>query len=336
MTRTLDIYTLENAAKFYADEFRKFDYYDPRVPDKLIGGRNFVLQNFHDFAFKDEFEWLVKKVESLLDKSELVMWRRGAADVFEPRDDAVLEELLLEKLAINPSGQHVPGAVGSTEIGRRIVGKTTVAREKRVPQTLSDKLLGRPGLLLEVRYLPKKEYWPVYAGELEERAAGSDAVDPLPEGAQRFSFLPSEVYALNPRISNEAAIAACDAIVDRLDEGTTAAEIRGRTGAQPADPDSVETGTLLFTLVMSDPAFGAASDAAPGGRATASAITDDSSADATGTLGYCRCAATGTGLDDHIDGEAGTAGADFNFNTVSIVTGATVSMTSFTVTVPES
>ena len=145
--------------------------------------------------------------------------------------------------------------------------------------------------------------------------------------------------ALNTRISNECAILACDAIVDNLDEGTGAAVIQGRTGSQPADPDTTVTGTLLFTLVCSDPAFGNASDAAPGATATASSITDDSSADATGTLGYCRASATNDGstpLDDHIDGEAGTSSADFNFNTLSIVSGSTVSMTSWTATMPES
>ena len=141
--------------------------------------------------------------------------------------------------------------------------------------------------------------------------------------------------ALNTRIAAVAAIAACDAIVDRLDLGTTAATIRGRSGTQPADPDAAESGTLLFTLTCSDPAFGAAVDAAPGGRATANSITDDSSADATGTLAYCRAGATGTGADDVIDGEAGTSSADFNFNTVSIVSGSTVSMTSWTVTMPQ-
>ncbi len=144
--------------------------------------------------------------------------------------------------------------------------------------------------------------------------------------------------ALVTKISNETAKFGCDAIVDNLDEGAGAAVIQGRSGAQPADPDTAVSGTLLFTLTCSDPAFGAAADAAPGAIATASAITDDSSADATGTLGYCRASSTADGAtpaDDHIDGEAGTSGADFNFNTLAIVSGATISMTSWTVTLPE-
>lgn len=145
--------------------------------------------------------------------------------------------------------------------------------------------------------------------------------------------------ALNTRVSIESALLGANALVDNLDEGTLGAVIQGRTGAQPADPDAATTGTNLFTLTCSATAFGAAVDAAPGAQKTANAITDDTSADATGTLGYCRASSSSvadTPLDDHIDGEAGTAGADFNFNTLSIVAGATVSMTSWVVTLPQS
>ena len=146
--------------------------------------------------------------------------------------------------------------------------------------------------------------------------------------------------ALNTRISNAAAKAACDAIVDLLDGGSGAAVIKGYTASQATDPDTaIGAQTLLFTLVCSDPAFGNAADANPGGRATASAVTSDSSADATGTLAWVRASSSNDGstaLNAVIDGEAGTSGADFNFNTVAIVSGATVSLTSWTVTMPES
>ena len=144
--------------------------------------------------------------------------------------------------------------------------------------------------------------------------------------------------ALNTRASNESVLLGANALVDNLDEGSAGATIQGRTGAQPADPDTVVSGTNLFTLTCSATAFGAAADAAPGGIKTANAITDDTSADATGTLGYMRASssnAADTPLDDHIDGEAGTSGADWNFNTLAIVAAATVSATSWTTTLPE-
>lgn len=137
------------------------------------------------------------------------------------------------------------------------------------------------------------------------------------------------------RISNAAAKAMADTFDDQVNIGSTASVLDVRTGAQPADPDTTATGTLLATLTFSDPAFGAASDGAPGGLLTASAITQDSSADATGTAGYFRIRATGTGADDVADGECGTSGADLNFNTTSITSGSAVSITSLTVTMRE-
>jgi hypothetical protein len=142
--------------------------------------------------------------------------------------------------------------------------------------------------------------------------------------------------ANNFRISNAAAKRLADSFDDEVNVGSTASVLDVRTGAQPADPDTAATGTLLATLTFSDPAFGAATDGAPGGLLTASAITQDSSADATGTAGYFRIRATGTGADDVADGECGTAGADLNFNTTSITAGSAVSITSMTVTMPES
>lgn len=141
--------------------------------------------------------------------------------------------------------------------------------------------------------------------------------------------------ANNFRISNVCAKRLADAFDDEINAGSTAAVIDIRTGAQPADPDTAATGTLLVTLTMSDPAFGAATDGNPGGLLTANAIADNTAV-ATGVAGYFRMRSTGTGADDVADGECGTSGADLNFNTTSITSGSTVSITSMTVTMPES
>ncbi len=140
--------------------------------------------------------------------------------------------------------------------------------------------------------------------------------------------------ALQTTISNAAAIAACNAVVDLLDAGAGAALLRIYDGTQPTNPDvAITTEVLLAELTYSDPAFGAAADATPGGRATASAITDDSSANATGTASWFRTVdSNGLAV---IDGSVGTSGADLNLNTVSITSGATVSVSSHTVTMPE-
>ena len=137
--------------------------------------------------------------------------------------------------------------------------------------------------------------------------------------------------ASNFKISTAARNAACDAIVDLVDGGTGAGYVEVRTGAPPTNPGSASTGTLLATCTMSDPAFGAAAT----GVATASSITSDTSADATGDAGHFRvydsdanCIFQGTA------GEAADS-ADMTFDNKSIVATGQVAISSMTVTVPE-
>ena len=138
------------------------------------------------------------------------------------------------------------------------------------------------------------------------------------------------------RISNSAAIRMADSMDEEINVGGAVASIRILTTARPADPDTAETGTLLAELLMSAVAFGAAVDGDPGGELTAAAITDDSSADATGTAAYFRMRNDNSGTpDDVADGEIGTSGSDLNLNTVAITISATVSITSMVMTMPE-
>lgn len=136
--------------------------------------------------------------------------------------------------------------------------------------------------------------------------------------------------ALDPKLTNAAASAAADAVVDLCDAGAGAATLRIYDGTAPATADTALSGnTLLAQLTMSDPAFGSASN----GVATASAITQDSSADATGTATFFRILdSNGTVV---LQGTVGTSGCDLNLNTTSIVAGATVSVTSLTYTQPK-
>ena len=138
--------------------------------------------------------------------------------------------------------------------------------------------------------------------------------------------------AARMQISNAAAKAACDAVVDLLDVGG-GGYIEIRTGSPPTDCDTASSGTLLATLPLSATAFGAAADAAPGAIATANAITSDSSADATDTAGYFRAFNNaGTCI---IQGTVGTSSADMILNTLSIVAGSSVACSSWTVTMSE-
>ena len=139
--------------------------------------------------------------------------------------------------------------------------------------------------------------------------------------------------ALATKISSAAAIAACDAIVDRLDIGG-AGKLRIYDGTQPAGPDTAISGqVLLAELTLSAPAFGNATDVGPGAQATASAITTDASADNTGTATWFRAlSGGGTAV---IDGSVGLSSADLILNNTSIVATGSVAVTSWTFTMPE-
>lgn len=137
------------------------------------------------------------------------------------------------------------------------------------------------------------------------------------------------------KISNAAAKAACDAIVDLIDGGSGAGKIKIYTGSAPANVDDAATGTLLGTLTFSDPAFGSAADANPGGRATASTITGDTTADATGTAGYFRTTDSNDVAITQGTITATGGGGDLELNSVSISAGVAIDITAFTFTMPE-
>lgn len=136
-------------------------------------------------------------------------------------------------------------------------------------------------------------------------------------------------------VSNVVAKAMADAIATATDAGTQAV-IRGYSGTKPTDTDTALSGnTVLFELVMSATAFGAATDANPGGLITANTITADSSADNTGTLTFFRILTQASGGTATLQDTAGTSGAGMNMNTTAITAGSTVSLSSATVFVPE-
>lgn len=343
MGRHLELPTLEEAARHYAGEWMRPDRKSPSG-NVFVGGPSYVLQDFYNFTFKDEFDIILENFRGYLGSKAIAEFEARSKSIFTPREDEVFDALLKEKLAIDREGNHIPGVIGTTEVGVRPIDRRLFMVES-TPSILYRRANGLKKDWPEKQMVERVGLytWPVYAGEAEERIAAekgerkfvgdelpANAFPTLPDGRR-----PGPLNATNPNISIEAAQAGLDAITARLDEGSTAATIRGRTGSQPVDPDASETGTLLFTLTMSDPAFPASADDTPHALATASAITQDSSADATNTLTYCRVGATGTGADDHIDGSAGTSAADFIFNTVAIVSGAVVTMTSFTITLPQ-
>jgi hypothetical protein len=142
--------------------------------------------------------------------------------------------------------------------------------------------------------------------------------------------------ANNPFFADATVIAGIDAVTLLLNSG----KLEIYTGTQPTDANTaLGAQTLLSTLTFGSTAFvsPAVASGSAGSKivtATANTITSDTSAAATGTAAWFR-AFKSDGTTVVMDGSVGTSGADLNLNTLSIVTGATVSCTSFTITQAE-
>jgi hypothetical protein len=131
------------------------------------------------------------------------------------------------------------------------------------------------------------------------------------------------------RVAVAARNAGLDAAFDRANAGAAAGTIKVYTGSQVATADTAETGTLLVTFTLADPAFSAAAsgvkdlDADPDLTAVAAA---------TGTAGWARCEdSDGVNV---FDGAVGTAATDFIINSTSITSGQTVNLTLGAITDP--
>jgi hypothetical protein len=107
-----------------------------------------------------------------------------------------------------------------------------------------------------------------------------------------------------------------------------AALLRIYDGAQPTDADTaIGAQTLLAELTCGTPFAAAASN----GVLTAGAITQDSSANASGTAAWFRLVVAGGGT-TIMDGTVGTADADLILNNVTISAGGPVAVSSFVLT----
>lgn len=118
----------------------------------------------------------------------------------------------------------------------------------------------------------------------------------------------------------------------RLDAITTyagtSAIVRIYSGTAPADANTSLSGnTVLAELACS----ATLAPAASGGVLTLSTITQDSSADATGTATFYRWLKSDATTVIQ-QGTVSTSGADLNLNTTSIVIGGPVSVSSWTLT----
>ncbi len=132
------------------------------------------------------------------------------------------------------------------------------------------------------------------------------------------------------RIPNAAALARCNAQVDRLDAGAGPGYIELRSGPQPAFGDDPASGVRLVTIPLQSPAFNSATDQAPGARATLNG-TPSANAEAGGTAGWFR--AYDSDANPVQDGAITIAGGggEMEIDNLAITSGALVTITSWNV-----
>lgn len=131
------------------------------------------------------------------------------------------------------------------------------------------------------------------------------------------------------RHSTAARNAAADAVLGLLDAGSGPGKIELRSGGMPASPASAATGTLLATVVLSDPVSGAAAN----GTDT---ITDPVAVTgvADGTATWARLLDSNNVAVMDCDVSATGGGGAITLSTTTISTGVTVDLNAITYTVP--
>lgn len=134
----------------------------------------------------------------------------------------------------------------------------------------------------------------------------------------------------NLRLVTATKDSALDVVKTAIDAGSGPGTINVYNGTQPTAPsDAITTQTLLGTLTFSDPCGSSAA-----GVLTFSAITQDSSADATGTATWARIKdSAGTVVFDCDVGVTG-GGATLQFNTTNFVITGPILISSFTISIP--
>ena len=129
------------------------------------------------------------------------------------------------------------------------------------------------------------------------------------------------------RLATDTRNKACDAIVDDLDTGGGAGKILIFTGAQPTNVDDADPAGLVGTINLAATAFGSAS----AGVAVMAGVPLSATAVASGTAACFRFKDFANAI--HSDGTCGLGSGDLSFNNNVIVSGGTITILSFTVTV---
>jgi len=126
----------------------------------------------------------------------------------------------------------------------------------------------------------------------------------------------------------QLSVAVRNARLDAIETNiSTSAILKIRTGAQPADCATADSGTVLATLQLPSDWMAAASSGAKAKNGT----WQDTSADDTGTAAHFRIYDSGGSTCD-IQGSVGSGSGDLDLDSVSITAGQIVTVTGFTLT----
>lgn len=130
--------------------------------------------------------------------------------------------------------------------------------------------------------------------------------------------------ALNPKTSLASRALALNAAFDILNSG----KLIIYDGSQPTDADTALGAQVdLADLTFGSTAFAAAS----AGSKVANSITQDSSANSTGTAAWATLVVSTRATVGTMDMSAGVSGANLNLNSTAISSGAAVSCSSLTI-----
>lgn len=128
----------------------------------------------------------------------------------------------------------------------------------------------------------------------------------------------------------QLSVAVRNARLDAIETAIgTSAVLKIRTGAAPADVATADSGTVLASLTLPSDWLAAASS----GSKAKSGTWQDTSADATGTAAHFRIYAS-DGTTAHLQGTVTVTGGggDLTLDNVSIASGQSVTISSFSLT----
>lgn len=131
------------------------------------------------------------------------------------------------------------------------------------------------------------------------------------------------------RLATAVATAMVDVVVDRIDADAGAGTLKIYSGTVPADGDTTPAGTLLVTITLADPAFGAGSSISS--ALSRAVMTDPAAVNAVATA-TAGCFIVEDQSGDNVfsgDVTATGGGGTLTLSNTAVVSGSPVDITAF-------